>query len=65
MECDVAHLDAFFSRLERTRKFIEQLDGTTVHKPQHAANTRPHGPGDRQQVILALGECWDAVGYAQ
>ena len=37
-ECDVAHLDAFFSRLERARKVVEQPDGTTVEKP---AATRP------------------------
>jgi Phage integrase, N-terminal SAM-like domain len=40
VECDVAHLDAFFSRLERARKVVEQPDGTTVEKPQLAANTR-------------------------
>ena len=39
-ECDVAHLDAFFSRLERARKVVEQADGTVVEKPQLAANTR-------------------------
>ena len=39
-ECDTAHLDAFFSRLERARKVVEQPDGTTVEKPQLAANTR-------------------------
>jgi integrase len=39
-ECDVAHLDAFFSRLERARKVVELPDGTTFEKPQLAANTR-------------------------
>ncbi len=40
VECDVAHLDAFFSRLERARKVIQQPDDTMVEKPAHAANTR-------------------------
>ena len=40
VECDVAHLDAFFSRLERARKLVQQPEGTTVEKPQLAANTR-------------------------
>ena len=40
VECDVAHLDAFFSRLERARKVVQQADGSTVEKPQLAANTR-------------------------
>jgi integrase len=39
-ECDTAHLDAFFSRLEQARKVVQQADGTTAEKPQHAANTR-------------------------
>lgn len=40
VECDVAQLDAFFSRLERTRKVVQEADGSMVEKPQHAANTR-------------------------
>jgi integrase len=40
VECDVAHLDAFFSRLERARKIVQQADGSIVEKPQLAANTR-------------------------
>ena len=40
VECDVAHLDAFFSRLERARKLVQQADGSTIEKPQLAANTR-------------------------
>jgi hypothetical protein len=40
VECDVAHLDAFFSRLERARKVVEQADGSIVEKPHYAANTR-------------------------
>jgi integrase len=40
VECDTAHLDAFFSRLEHARKIIELPDGTTAEKPQLAANTR-------------------------
>ena len=40
-ECDTAHLDAaFFSRLERAWKLVQQADGSTVEKPQLAANTR-------------------------
>jgi integrase len=39
-ECDTAHLDAFFSRLERARKVVELPDGTTGDKPALAANTR-------------------------
>jgi integrase len=40
VECDVANLDAFFSRLERARKVVEMPDGTTADKPALAANTR-------------------------
>ena len=40
VECDVAHLDAFFSRLERARKVVQQADGSIVDKPQLAASTR-------------------------
>ena len=40
VECDVAHLDAFFSGLERARNTVQQADGTTVEKPALAANTR-------------------------
>jgi integrase len=39
-ECDTAHLDAFFSHLERARKVVELPDGTTAEKPALAANTR-------------------------
>jgi hypothetical protein len=27
IECDLAHLDAFFSRLEQARKLVQQADG--------------------------------------
>ena len=40
VECDTAHLDAFFSRLEQARKLVPQADGSKVEKPQLAANTR-------------------------
>ena len=40
VECDVAHLDAFFSRLEQARKVVQHADGSMVEKPQLAANTR-------------------------
>ena len=56
VECDTAHLDAFFSRLERARKVVEQPDGTTVEKPQLAANTRRMVRaivgGSMQQAVL-------------
>lgn len=39
-ECDVAQLDAFFSRLEQARRIVERDDGTTVETPRYAANTR-------------------------
>jgi len=39
-ECDVAQLDAFFTRLERARRVVEHDDGTTTEKVRHAANTR-------------------------
>src|SRR5690349_1488679 len=39
-ECDTAHLDAFFSRLEQARKHVQQPDGSAVEKPALAANTR-------------------------
>ena len=39
-ECDVAQLDAFFTRLERARRPVEHPDGTTTDKPAYAANTR-------------------------
>ncbi|MDN5854451.1 MAG: tyrosine-type recombinase/integrase [Actinomycetia bacterium] len=40
IECDVANIDAFFSRLERERKVIENADGSTTDKPRYAANSR-------------------------
>ena len=39
-ECDVAQIDAFFTRLERARRPVEQQDGTTTERPAYAANTR-------------------------
>ncbi len=39
-ECDVAHLDAFFTRLERARRTATAEDGTTTEKIRYAANTR-------------------------
>jgi hypothetical protein len=46
-ECDTAHLDALFSRLEQARKVVEQPDGSMVEKPQYAAcecRELCHGP---------------------
>jgi integrase len=40
VECDVAQLDAFFSRLERARRVVEHDDGSTTEKVRYAANTR-------------------------
>ena len=40
VECDVAQIDAFFSRLERARITVELDDGTTVEKPHYAASSR-------------------------
>jgi hypothetical protein len=39
-ECDVAQLDAFLTRLERARRTVEHVDGTTSERPMYAANTR-------------------------
>ena len=39
-ECDVAHIDAFFTRLEQARRTIEHEDGSTTEKARYAANTR-------------------------
>jgi len=39
-ECDVAHIDAFFTRLEQARRTIEHEDGATTKKVRYAANTR-------------------------
>lgn len=39
-ECDVANIDAFFSRLERARRTVKHKDGTTSEKPHYAANSR-------------------------
>ncbi len=39
-ECDVAQLDAFFTRLERARRPVELGDGTASELPTYAANTR-------------------------
>jgi len=39
-ECDVAQLDAFFTRLERARRPVEHPGGTTLERPTYAANTR-------------------------
>ncbi|MGH3570135.1 MAG: tyrosine-type recombinase/integrase [Pseudonocardia sp.] len=40
-ECDVAHMDAFFSRVERARRAVEHADGSTAEKPRYSASTRP------------------------
>ncbi|MDT0353945.1 hypothetical protein [Pseudonocardia charpentierae] len=37
VECDVARLDAFFSRLERARKVVEQLDGLATPRGRAVA----------------------------
>ncbi|MGD9525210.1 tyrosine-type recombinase/integrase [Pseudonocardia sp.] len=39
-ECDVAQVDAFFSRLERMRRTVEHPDGSTSEKPHYAASSR-------------------------
>lgn len=39
-ECDVAQVDAFFSRLERMRRTVTHKDGTTSEKPHYAASSR-------------------------
>jgi hypothetical protein len=39
-ECDVAQIDAFFSRLERMRRTVLRDDGTTSEKPHYAASSR-------------------------
>jgi integrase len=39
-ECDVAQMDAFFTRLERGRRVVEHEDGSTSEKVLYAANTR-------------------------
>ena len=40
VECDVAHLDAFFSRLERARKLVQQADGSTIEKPRSTCDSQ-------------------------
>ncbi len=40
VECDVANIDAFFSRLERARLSVVQDDGSIAEKPHYAAATR-------------------------
>ena len=40
-ECDVAQIDAFFTRLEKARRIIQSKDGdSTAEKVRYAANTR-------------------------
>jgi integrase len=39
-ECDVAQIDAFFTRLEKARRTVEHEDGSTTEKIRYAANTR-------------------------
>jgi integrase len=39
-ECDVAQIDAFFTRLEKARRTVEHEDGATTEKIRYAANTR-------------------------
>jgi hypothetical protein len=54
-ECDVAQLDAFFTRLERSRRPVEHADGTTSERPMYAANTR------RQVRAIVSGVLQQAV----
>ena len=51
-ECDVAHVDAFFTRLEHARRTVEHEDGSTAEKVRYAANTRPmnHLKGVRRPI---------------
>jgi integrase len=39
-ECDVAQIDAFFTRLEKARRTVEHEDGSITEKIRYAANTR-------------------------
>lgn len=39
-ECDVAQIDAFFSRLEQMRRTVTHADGSTSEKPHYAASSR-------------------------
>ncbi len=39
-ECDVADIDAFFTRLERQRRTVAAPDGGFMEKPRYAAATR-------------------------
>ncbi|HEU0088416.1 MAG TPA: tyrosine-type recombinase/integrase [Pseudonocardiaceae bacterium] len=39
-ECDVAHIDAFFSRLEQARRTVAHEEGSSTEKVRYAANTR-------------------------
>lgn len=53
VECDVATIDAFFSRLERARLAVVQDDGSIAEKPHYAAATRRTvGSGDLQHAVL-------------
>lgn len=39
-ECDVAHIDAFFTRLEQACRTVKHKDGTATEKIRYSANTR-------------------------
>lgn len=39
-ECDIAQIDAFFTRLENARCTVEHEDGSTTEKIRYAAHTR-------------------------
>jgi hypothetical protein len=39
-EFDTAHMDAFFTGLERERRTLEHHDGTMSEKPRYSASTR-------------------------
>ncbi len=55
-ECDVARIDAFFTRLEQARRTVVSEDGTTTDKIPYAANTRRTiraiAGGVMQQAVL-------------
>jgi hypothetical protein len=60
-ECDVAQIDAFFSRLERKRRTIVHDDGTTSEKPHYAASTR-RGVRALVSGVLQQAVLYKAIG---
>jgi hypothetical protein len=67
-ECDIASIDAFFSRLERARRTVRHKDGTyreaallgeqPAHRPQHRLRNPPAGraaPGHRLEPRPGAG----------